>query len=78
MEAKTSAFLFCNIKSTATASAEPSEGSVPVPTSSSKTSESESADKSIFLMLDKWELNVERSSSIDCSSPISTKILLNL
>ena len=56
----------------------PSRGSVPLPSSSRRTRDLPSAlfrARAIFFMrLEK----VERDSSIDCSSPMSAKIELNI
>ncbi len=56
-------------------SAPPSTGSVPAPSSSSSTSAGISSVRSIAAMLVTCHENVLRLASIDCSSPMSAKIV---
>src|SRR5581483_304325 len=63
--------------STPTASAAPSTGSVPTPGSSSSTRTPGPAAAAIAARLAACALNVERSRSIDCSSPTSASTAAN-
>ena len=73
--ANTIAPLFFSSFSTAQAIAAPCKGSVPVPTSSRSTTLPSSASSIMLDMRDRCDEKVDIELSIDCSSPISTRIL---